>query len=89
MLYSLNKIINDIEKKEKESLNGKARLSVDLRIIHERLHEDLEYYAKTVIDILNNVNEIKFTSLKQEAQLHTTATKLQVLFQEIEKTVGR
>jgi hypothetical protein len=89
MLYSLNKIINDIEKKEKESLNGKARLSVDLRIIHERLHEDLEYYAKTVIDILNNVNEIKFINLKQEAQLHTTATKLQVLFQEIEKTMGR
>ena len=89
MLYSLNKIINDIEKKEKESLNGKARLSVDLRIIHERLNEDLEYYAKTVIDILNNVNEIKFTNLKQETQLHTTATKLQVLFQEIEKTVGR
>lgn len=89
MLYSLNKIINDIEKKEKESLNGKARLSVDLRIIHESLHEDLEYYAKTVIDILNNVNEIKFTNLNQEKQLHTTATKLQVLFQEIEKTMGR
>lgn len=89
MLYSLNKIINDIEKKEKESLNGKDRLSVDLRIIHERLHEDLEYYAKTVIDILNNVNEIKFINLNQEAQLHRTATKLQVLFQEIEKTMGR
>lgn len=88
MLYSFKETIQDIERKERESLNGKSRLSIELKVIHERLHEDLEYYAKTIIDIMDDLNEIKFVNLQQEMQLHKTATKLQVLFQEIEKTMG-
>jgi hypothetical protein len=37
---------------------------------------------------MDDLNEIKFVNLQQEMQLHKTATKLQVLFQEIEKTMG-
>jgi|TARA_R110002020_G_scaffold5391_3_gene22509 hypothetical protein len=91
MLQSLKNITRDIKLKERESGGlpvGSPRLSDELSKIDERLEQDLIYYRKTILDILDDVNSIQFLNLKQEQSLHTTATKLNVLFDEIKKNMS-
>jgi len=91
MLQSLKNITRDIKLKERESGGlpvGNPRLSDELSKIDERLEQDLIYYRKTILDILDDVNSIQFLNLKQEQSLHTTATKLNVLFDEIKKNMS-
>tara|TARA_Y100000114_G_scaffold144672_1_gene153500 strand:+ start:6604 stop:6873 length:270 start_codon:yes stop_codon:yes gene_type:complete len=87
MLYSFKRTIDDIERSEKQSTNGKGKLSIELRVIHNNLYEDLDYYAKSVIDIVDSLNKIEYKNLKQKMYLDEAAAKLQVLFKEIEKTM--
>ena len=93
MLQSLKNITKDIKLKEKE-LSGRpvgtffdhrasSELFNELNKIDERLEQDLIYYRKTIIDILDDVNSIKFLNLNQERSLHKVATQLNVLFDEI------
>ena len=98
MLQSLKNITKDIKLKEKElsgrpvgssevdrrpSVSGVLELFNELNKIDERLEQDLIYYRKTIIDILDDVNSIKFLNLNQERSLHKVATQLNVLFDEI------
>ena len=93
MLQSLKNITKDIKLKEKE-LSGRpvgiflssaksSELFNELNKIDERLEQDLIYYRKTIIDILDDVNSIKFLNLNQERSLHKVAIQLNVLFDEI------
>ena len=90
MLQSLKNITKDIKLKEKE-LSGRPTFPQDsivglfneLNKIDERLEQDLIYYRKTIIDILDDVNSIKFLNLNQERSLNKVATQLNVLFDEI------
>jgi len=93
MLQSLKNITKDIKLKEKE-LSGRpvgiflchqnsSELFNELNKIDERLEQNLIYYRKTIIDILDDVNSIKFLNLNQERSLHKVATQLNVLFDEI------
>jgi len=86
MLQSLKNITKDIKLKEKELSGrpvGSSELFNELNKIDERLEQDLIYYRKTIIDILDDVNSIKFLNLNQERSLHKVATQLNVLFDEI------
>lgn len=86
MLQSLKNITKDIKLKEKELSGlpvGSSELFNELNKIDERLEQDLIYYKKTIIDILDDVNSIKFLNLNQERSLHKVATQLNVLFDEI------
>ena len=79
-------ITKDIKLKEKELSGrpvGSSELFNELNKIDERLEQDLIYYRKTIIDILDDVNSIKFLNLNQERSLHKVATQLNVLFDEI------
>ena len=93
MLQSLKNITKDIKLKEKElsgrpvgtflSPSASSELFNELNKIDERLEQNLIYYRKTIIDILDDVNSIKFLNLNQERSLHNVATQLNVLFDEI------
>ena len=86
MLQSLKNITKDIKLKEKELSGrpvGSSELFNELNKIDERLEQDLIYYRKTIIDILDDVNSIKFLNLNQERSLNKVATQLNVLFDEI------